>query len=105
MKKIILVSALAAFAAMPAFAAEEMKAPAAATAATSAMASKKVELKDGSWAMINSDHSVKISKDGGATWMPASDGTWESKDGMTKITTKGGMEVKEAAPAAGHPQH
>lgn len=90
MKKIALLSLAVAALALPAVANanEETKAPAAAAAA----AAKKVELKDGSWAQVEADGTVKVSKDGGKTWMAAPDGTWEAKDG-SKITTKGGKKV------------
>lgn len=106
MKKIIFLSLLAAAVAMPAavasvdaFAKDEATtttttttAPAAThdTAAPAAGAMKK-ELKDGTWAQIEGD-SVKVSKDGGKTWMAAPDGTHEFKDG-SKSTTKGGKLV------------
>ncbi|MDE3060296.1 MAG: hypothetical protein KGJ06_04735 [Pseudomonadota bacterium] len=93
MKKIALVTLAAAALALPAVAnAGDMKAPAAAPAAA-AKADTKVELKDGSWAMVKADGSVTVSKDGGKTWMPAPDGTWMSKDGKTTITTKGGKKA------------
>jgi hypothetical protein len=117
MKKLILVSLLAAAVAMPAVA-EEMKKPTPAdlaaanaaatghdataakataegamTATSPAAGTKKEELKDGSWAQIEADGSVKVSKDGGKTWMAAPDGTWETKMG-TKLMTKGGKEMK-----------
>jgi hypothetical protein len=91
MKKLVILSLIAAIVAMPIAAQAEEKAMEAAPAAGHA-AAKKVELKDGSWAQIEGD-SVKVSKDGGKTWMAAPDGTWEAKDGA-KITTKGGKEVK-----------
>lgn len=123
MKKLALISVVAACAAMPAFAAEEMKAPAAAPAEVSAPApaiaapatspaaapavlapvapsapaaveAKTVELKDGAWVKIAGDD-VSVSKDAGKSWAPAPDGTWEAKDG-SKLTTKGG---KVAGPA------
>lgn len=99
MKKIVLLSAVAALVAAPAFAAEEMKAaPATATPAATAAApaagtaDKKIEMKDGSWAEVATTGAVKVSKDGGKTWSPAPDGTWEAKDG-SKITTHGGKQA------------
>jgi type II secretory pathway pseudopilin PulG len=91
MKKIALVS-LAAALVLPVAALAQttstttttMAAPAAAMTA-----SKKVELKDGSWAQVEADGDVKVSKDGGKTWTVAPDGTWQAKDG-SKITTKAG---------------
>lgn len=92
MKKIALLSLLAAAVAMPATVASVdvfAKDEAAATHATAAPAAggTRKELKDGSWAQISGD-SVKVSKDG-KTWTDAPDGTHEAKDGST-ITTKGG---------------
>ncbi|MDE3037228.1 MAG: CopK family periplasmic copper-binding protein [Pseudomonadota bacterium] len=102
MKKIALLSLVAAAMALPAVAnAQTAAAPAAAqkiapgggAPVVVTAVEKKVELKDGSWADVKADGSVTVSKDGGKTWMPAPDGAWETKDGA-KITTKGGKEVK-----------
>jgi len=87
MKKLVILSLLAAIVAMPVAAVAEEKATEAAPAAGGQTA-KKVELKDGSWAQIEGE-TVKVSKDGGKTWMAAPDGTWETKEGE-KLTTKGG---------------
>lgn len=98
MKKLALLSVAAAVLATPAFAADDMKAapaatptaaPAASTTGASAAAaavSKKVELKDGSWAEVAADGTAKVSKDGGKTWEPAKAGTvLEPKEGASIV--------------------
>jgi hypothetical protein len=105
MKKIALVSALVAFAAMPAFAAEEHKdasapaaapaaaapvaaapAPAAAAPAAGTMAAKEITLKDGTIAKVAADGTISTSKDGKSEAVKA--GTvLELKDG-SKVTAK-----------------
>jgi hypothetical protein len=80
--------------ATPAPAAEAVGAAAGAGAApaTSANAAKKVELMDGSWALVEGEN-VKLSSDGGKTWTPAPDTTLEAKDG-SKLATKDGKIAK-----------
>jgi hypothetical protein len=102
MKKIALVSALVAFAAMPALAAEEMHkdaaapaaaapvaaapAPAAAAPAAGTMAAKEITLKDGTMAKVAADGTISTSKDGKSEAVKA--GTvLELKDG-SKVTAK-----------------
>lgn len=53
---------------------------------------KKVELMDGSWALVDGDK-VKISTDNGETWSKAPDQTWVAKDG-SKLATKNGKILK-----------
>ncbi len=72
--------------------AAEAPASAAATPATSANAAKKVELMDGSWALVEGEN-VKLSSDGGKTWTPAGETTLEAKDG-SKLATKDGKIAK-----------
>ncbi len=52
----------------------------------------KMQMEDGSWAQVEADGSVKVSKDGGKTWMPAPDGSWKMKDGSI-VVTKGGKKA------------
>lgn len=94
MKKFAMLSLAVAALVLPTVASADDAKPAAAPAAAApAMAAaKKVELKDGSWAQVAGD-SVTVSKDGGKTWTPAPDGTWEAKDG-SKLVTKGGKVAK-----------
>ncbi len=53
---------------------------------------KKVELQDGSWALVEGE-TVKISKDNGKNWSSAPDQTWVAKDG-SKLATKDGKIAK-----------
>jgi hypothetical protein len=53
---------------------------------------KKVELQDGSWALVQGED-VRISKDNGKSWAAAPDQTWVAKDG-SKVITKDGKIVK-----------
>ena len=53
---------------------------------------KKVQLYDGKWVLIQGDN-VKLSRDGGKTWKPAPDGTWDAKDG-SRMSTHNGKIVR-----------
>lgn len=83
----------AAPAAAPAPAAPAVDAPAtAAVPGATVNTAKKVELMDGSWALVEGEN-VKLSSDGGKTWTPAGETTLEAKDG-SKLATKDGKIAK-----------